>query len=367
MIGRRSVRGDLQTIKLKVGGRYYKWGTDRKLPAMPTQAIVPLDEAETVLLLLSRLASPFPYETHVAELAYANALAEAGRAFAVTEDPSAVFEKAAIWFIPDKNFVSPRLWDYSQQVHQFALGLESQGNRPLCSANETLFWENKAHMHRRLAEIGAPTPRTEILTAEGWESSRFDLEPNLIKEEHSSGSGGIHYFQTAAEARRFVAEYRFKPNEGLIMQEEVGGATKDLRLTMAGDRIVDSATYWRVKNPEVLKRPEWTTTATSNDSQVVHAEIPPDIGSLAAGWLQELKIRTAGLDLMWTDDDVSKDPLILELSPYYQPNPPKPARYTDWTYREYKGKRRNISQGYRLEQYGAYRSVARDLIAQDLI
>jgi glutathione synthase/RimK-type ligase-like ATP-grasp enzyme len=367
LIGRHSIQGDLQTLKRKVGGPYRKWGIDRKLPSMPTQAIVPLDDTETVLLLTSRYPPGFQHETYVAELAYANALAEAERAFGVTENPSAVFDKTVIWFIPDKTFVFPRLWDYSRQVYQFALGMESQGNRPLCSADETLFWENKAHMHRRLAEIGAPTPRTEILTAEGWQSSRFDLEPALIKEEHSAGSGGIHHFQTAAEARRFVSEYPFRPTESLIMQEIVPGATKDLRLTMAGDRIVEAATYWRVKNPEVLASPEWTTTATSYNSLVVHGDIPSDIGSLAAKWLQGLGIRTAGVDLMWTDDDVSKDPQILELSPYYQPNPPKPERYADWTYREYKGRRRNIPQGYRLEQFDAYRTIARDLLAQDLI
>ena len=172
MIGRRSIQGDFQTVKRKVGGRYHKWGIDRNLPTMPTQAIVPLDETETVLLLTSRYPPGFQYETYVAELAYANGLAEAGRGFAITEDPGAVFDKRVIWFIPDKSFVFPRLWDYSRQVYEFALGMESQGNRPLCSADETLFWENKAHMHRRLADIGAPTPPTEILTAEGRATKR---------------------------------------------------------------------------------------------------------------------------------------------------------------------------------------------------
>src|SRR4051812_7836984 len=171
------MQGDFQTVKRKVAGRYLKWGIDRKLPGMPTQAIVPLDETETVLLLCSRYGPGFENEIYVAELAYATALAEAERTFAITEEPGDVFDKAVIWFVPDKRFVFPRLWDYSRQVYQFAVGMESQGNRPLCSADETLFWENKAHMHRRLADIGAPTPRTEILTAEGWQSSGFDLEP----------------------------------------------------------------------------------------------------------------------------------------------------------------------------------------------
>jgi glutathione synthase/RimK-type ligase-like ATP-grasp enzyme len=365
-------RGSLAThvapVRRKVGGRYRKWTIARNLPPMPTEAVVPLDEAGEALLLCSRYLPYFVPQTHVSELAFAHQLAARGRAFAVTGDARKLFDKSVAWFIPGdgRDFILPRLWDYSRQVFEFAAGLERQGNRPFCSSTETEFWENKAHMHRKLAEMGAPTPRTEILTADTWVQANFDVEPALIKEEHSAASAGVHHFSTAAQAREFVASYRFRPGESLIMQELVLGATKDMRLTMVGERLIESATYWRVKSPEALAKPEWTTTATSNNPVVLHEDIPPSVEAQAAEWLRKLGIRTAGIDLMWVDDDVSRDPVILELSPYYQPNPPKPERYAQWTYKEYKKKLRNVRDSYVLEQYRVFGDIAGAILDQDL-
>ena len=117
--------------------------------------------------------------------------------------------------------------------------MERQGNRLFCSSEETAYWENKTNMHRKLAEIGVPTPRTKIVTGENRQSVAFDIEPALIKEEHSAGSSGIHYFATAGDARNFVMNYSFRPTESLIMQEVVAGATKDMRLTMVGDKAIE--------------------------------------------------------------------------------------------------------------------------------
>lgn len=336
---------------------------------MPEESIVPLAQARDAILLCSRFRPFFAYQTHVSELAWAHALAERGRAFAVTDDPAALFEKAVVWFIPmgtKHGLVEPTLWDYSRQVVEFARGLERQGNSPLCSAEEVAFWENKAHMHARLSEIGAPTPRTTVLTAESWRSAEFDLEPVLIKEEHSAGSAGIHHFETASAAREFVAGYWFKPNESLIMQELVR-ATRDLRLTMAGGEMVSSATYWRTKTAEAMASPSFITTATSFGSAVKHGDIPETVVPFAARCLRRLGIRTAGIDLIWVDDDTSGDPLILELSPYYQPNPPKPEHYAGWTYNEYKERRRVLEDGYIVGQYRAFREAAERILDRDLL
>lgn len=337
---------------------------------MPTEAAVPLEEADHVLLLCSRYRPFFPHQTHVSELAFAHAFVDSGTTFAVTQNAHEVFEKAIVWYIPSGDypaFVVPRLWDYSRQVHQFACGLERQGNTPFCSAYETSFWENKANMHMKLDEIDAPTPETRLLTAETWQGADFDLEPVLIKDEHSSGSVGIHHFETADEARKFVSNYRFRPTESLIMQAIVRGATRDMRVTMVGDKMIRSASYWRSKSQEALSSSDFTTTATSFGSSVSHADIPEFVESFASELTRKLRLRTAGIDLMWPDDDVAKEPLVLELSPYYQPNPPKPERYKELTYGQYKKKRRNIKEGYLLKQYEAFREIADQVLAQDLL
>jgi hypothetical protein len=364
------LREHLRPLRRRLGDPYRKWSIDRNLPGMPDDAIVPLDQASDVILLCRRYRRPYTVpQAYVAELAFGHEMAARGRSFAVAEDARDVFDKAVVWFIPGdgRDFVAPRLWDYSAQVRAFAAGLERQGNRPFCSSQETAFWENKSHMHRQLAEVGAPTPNTVLLTRENWQAEPFHPAPVLMKEEHSAASQGIHHFVTANAARQFVRRYPFRRGESLIMQEVVRGATMDLRLTMVGDRMIEEASYWRKKNPAALASPEWTTTATSYDSIVDHANIPESVVPMAAGILRNLGIRTAGVDLMWVDDDLDREPLVLELSPYYQPNPPKPARYADWSYKRYKKRRRNVKEGYLLQQYWVFRRIAGEVLNQELL
>jgi glutathione synthase/RimK-type ligase-like ATP-grasp enzyme len=315
-------------------------------------------------LLCSRLVRHFEPQIHIAELAFAGSLAERGRTFAVSDDPSALSDKSVMWFLPAR-FISPRLWDYSRQVYEFAVALEQQGNRLFCSSDEVLYWENKAYMHRKLTEIGAATPETRVLTSTTRRAVDFDLEPVLLKEEHSAGSSGVHYFARAEEARRFVEGYSFKPTESLLMQEVVRGATRDLRLTMVGDRMMRSASFWRIKTVNTLSNPNWTTTATTYGSVVNHGDIPESVVSLAADYLRKLGIRTAGIDLMWVDDDVAGDPLILELSPYYQPNPPKPKRYAELSYKQFK-RRPYAKDGYFSQQYMVFSEIAEAILDQGL-
>jgi hypothetical protein len=354
----------LRELRQRAGDARCKRWIGNNVPSLPGDAIVPLDRTKDVLLLSSRVARDFDPKVTVQELAFANELAARNREFAVTDAPHIVFDKSVIWFLPN-HLVSPRLWDHSRQVEEFAAGMESQGNRLFCSSDELAYWENKATMHKRFSDVGVPTPETRILTTESRDSVEFDIEPALLKEEHSAGSAGVHYFATANEAREFVKRHQFRPSESLIMQEVVSGATKDLRLTMVGDRMIRSATFWRRKSPEALSSGRWTTTASKHGSSIEHENIPEQVVPIIAGYLRRLGMRTAGIDLMWVDDDVSRAPLVLEVSPYFQPNPPKPDLYAQWTYKQYK-ERPYGKEGYLLQQYGVFREMAAQVLDQQL-
>ena len=337
----------------------------RFVEPLPASALVPLAEAEDVLLLCDRRsAGDFHAETYSQQMAFGHELAARGRTFAITDDASELFEKSVSWALPSE-FVRPRLWNHARQVQQFVAGLEAQGNRAFVSAAEAAFWENKAYMHQRLDEVGAATPRTLVVTDADRAAADLAFEPVVIKQEHSAGSAGISFFATAAEARAFLAQYRFRPEESLIVQEIVSGATRDLRLTVVGDRAIRSATYWRIKSDAALAAPEWTTTATTYGAEVVHEEPPVAAVERCAKVMADLGVRTAGIDLMWVDDDVSGDPLILELSPFYQPNPPRPAGRSDRPYKAFK-RRRYAADGYYKHQHLAYRDIAAAVLDQGL-
>lgn len=336
----------------------------RRIPALPLDCVVPLEEATDVLVLCSDSIWESNPQTYAQESAFAFEMTRRGRKFALAEEPDAVFDKNVMWFLPWM-LVRPRLWDYSLQAQQFVEGLERQGNRVFCSSNEMAFWENKVHMHACLDRIEAATPPTQILSAGSWESADFSVEPVLIKIEHSSGSQGIFHFATGAQARQFVAGYDFKPTESLIMQQVVPGATRDMRLTIVGDAAIVGATYWRTKSEEALAREEWTTTATTYQSRVTHELPPAEVVESVADVLRQLDVRTAGVDLMWVNDDLQEPPLILEFSPYYQANPPKPERYAGVSYKTFKNKWW-AKEGYLEQQYHVFREIAGQILDQGL-
>lgn len=326
----------------------------------PAAALVPLDEAEHVILLSARQGDGrFHAETYSQQMALAHELAARGRRFAITEDAAAIFGKSVAWALPPR-FVHPRLWNHARQVEQFVAGLEAQGNRAFLSSREAAFWENKALMHRRLDEIGAPTPETVVVTAETRATAEIGFEPVVIKEEHSAGSSGIHFLPTADEARTFLDAYAFRPDESLIVQAVVDGANRDLRLTLVGDEPILAATYWRIKPESARDATRWTTTATTYGSTVVHAEPPAAAVETCARTLDRLGVRTAGFDLMWAGDDLAGPPLILELSPFYQPNPPQAAGDAR-SYKEFK-RRRYRADGYFKRQHLAYRQIAATIL-----
>ena len=356
-----TLAGALREAKWRADDRYRRLALDRRF-RLPRGAVLSLERTDDVLLRCSAFSERFDPQTHLRELAFAHELGARGRRFAVTSEPASLFGKSVVWFVPD-GLVSPPLWDHSRQVSLFAEGLERQGNRLFCSSAETGFWENKAHMHRKLAEIGAATPATLIVTAA--DRIDFDFEPVLVKQEHSAGSAGVHYFESAADARRFVDEYEFRPTESLIVQELVSGATRDMRVTMVGNTMIVSASFWRVKSAEALARPEWTSTASKYGSAIEHRDIPESVAPLVAEYLRALGLRTAGVDLIWPDDDLSRDPLVLEVSPFYQPNPEKPTRYDHLSYKDYKS-RPYSKDGYFERQYQVFREIAAAVLDQGL-
>ena len=350
----------------RVKGVYGRLYARTRLP-QPSDAVVGLDDSSDVLLRLSGAGGSmrgFVPQSWSREVAFAEEMAARGRTFAVSSDPSELFGKSVMWS-GRAVFVEPRLWDYAKQARSLIAGIEEQGNSTFVSSAELLFWENKAYMHQRLEATGIPTPTTRILAADTWTSVDFDMEPVLLKEEHSAGSSGIHHFAAAAEARRFVEGYAFKPTEHLIMQELVPGATKDLRVTVVGDEVIERATYWRAKSADALSSGTWTTTATSNNSTVLHGDVPAAAVEDAVRHLRTLGLRTAAFDFMWAEDDTASTPLVLELSTLYQPNPPKPDRYADWSYKRYKASP-YVADGYLTQQHLVYRDIAAQVLDQEL-
>jgi glutathione synthase/RimK-type ligase-like ATP-grasp enzyme len=322
---------------LSLSKEFFRRAFERKTGGFPNENQVPLNKTERVILNLSNLPGLYSPRTYAQEASMAQVLSAKGETYALTNDPSQVFGKKVYWSSPSvRGFVKPKLWNYSVQLFHFIKGLEEQGNELFCSSSEILYWENKGYMHRKFEEHQVPTPKTILLTEHGWKKSEMLDGPVVIKEEHSAGSAGIHYFDEGGQSSDFLESYAWHPGETLVCQSVVPGASKDLRLTLVAGQVVPEGTYWRVKDPAASGK--WTTTASTYNSSVKHDDIPLAIVEHVGKVLEVLQLRTAGVDIMWENDDLKTTPLILEVSPLYQPNPPKPKRYDSLTYKQYKKK-----------------------------
>ena len=83
---------------------------------------------------------------------------------------------------------------------------------------------------------------------------------------------------------------------------------------MVGKSIVHF--YWRIN-----KSKEWKPTSTGQGSEVDFITFPEQWREWIVEQFQKLNITTGAFDIAWQNDDLSNIPLILEVSPFYQPNP----------------------------------------------
>ena len=206
--------------------------------------------------------------------------------------------------------------NYAEILHHISKQLEGQGNRVYPTSHETLFWENKAFMHEEFDRLKIQSPKTKIIRSlQALETLNDFQYPLLLKEPHSSSSMGLYKIQNPQELKAIIEkEQLFLRNETLLVQELLN-IRKDIRITTVGDKICSH--YWRINQQK-----EWSSTATGYGSKVDFEFLPES----CIPWIEEtarkLNLTTAGFDVTWQNDDLSNPPLVLEVSPFYQPNPP---------------------------------------------
>jgi hypothetical protein len=89
---------------------------------------------------------------------------------------------------------------------------------------------------------------------------------------------------------------------------------KDLRVILVGSEII--LYYWRINNQQ-----EWLPTSTGYGSSVDFDFFPEKWRNYIIDSFKKLEVRTGAFDICWEKDDLETNPLILEVSTLYQPNP----------------------------------------------
>jgi len=257
---------------------------------------------------------------HDEELIYAfaqmNALSKAGLKYRIslTNDLGKFLNKSV--FFTFSRYKDPfHFVNYAKTLHHIAEQLEEQHCRVFPKTQDILFWENKGHMTRKFFEHDISRPRTVILNGAD-ELENIDLPyPVLIKEEHSASSFGVHKISSRAQLEKFLSDSGYFPrNKNLIVQELLN-IHRDLRVILVGDRIIHH--YWRINLGE-----EWQPTSTSREgSKVDFGNFPEHWRGFIIDQFKRLGLVAGAFDIAWQHDDLSTIPLILEVSPNFQPNP----------------------------------------------
>ena len=103
----------------------------------------------------------------------------------------------------------------------------------------------------------------------------------------------------------------------LVVQEKLQ-IFKDFRVIIINEEIV--LTYLRFNTSS-----HWRPTSTSYGSKVEFGTFPKQWEKSILETYKKLNVRCAAFDVAWRDDDFSSEPLILEVSTFFQPNPPLPT------------------------------------------
>jgi hypothetical protein len=221
--------------------------------------------------------------------------------------------KKNIFYNMSIQFNSHGFHNYSAAMTAILKQIEQQNNRLFPSTEEAEWWENKAFMHQKFTELGISQPETQIVKKEAA-INYADIEyPILLKEVHSCSSLGVHKAQNEVQLRQLIAAQYAKGATVFLLQKLID-MRRDLRVIFVGDEIV--LHYWRINQGK-----DWRPTSTGHGSTVDFDYFPEQWRTFITEQFKRLNLRTGAFDIAWQGDDLSTTPLMLEISPSYQPNP----------------------------------------------
>lgn len=204
--------------------------------------------------------------------------------------------------------------NHASPLHFWTKQLEEQGNRCFLNHHESLFWENKIHMHQQFSKLEIPSPETHLICVADLRNKDVPLSfPFIIKWPHAAGSAGLYSISNAKDLEVFLDNYRDYDRSEVIVQERLN-MRRDLRVICAGNEVVWH--YWRINLGS-----EWKPTSTGHGSKVDFENFPEQWRAWILEQYAKLNLRCGAFDIAWENDDLNTQPLILEVSPSFSPNP----------------------------------------------
>ena len=209
-------------------------------------------------------------------------------------------------------------WGIDNDVALFPLIssiLENQSNHVIPSSVEISYWENKAFMYNSFITNKVDMPSTYVIKKENLNNLYKDIDKNsrwLYKPNHSKSSIGI--IEIKENLKTFITK-KLKSNKYVVIQKIIN-IDRDCRMIVINNKVI--LQYWRNK----VESNGWVPTSTSTGSKVTFMDYPESIKEWAVSSTKRLGLNSAAWDIVFdeNDNDMS-NPLALEVSPIYYPNP----------------------------------------------
>jgi glutathione synthase/RimK-type ligase-like ATP-grasp enzyme len=224
------------------------------------------------------------------------------------------FRDKIIVYFGDSRYNVYGFYNYVNVIHYISNSLVDQGNNIYPKPNELMLWENKIYMHELFERLKIRTPKSKIFDIHQLNFNLSFQYPILIKEPHSCSSDGVHLVSNVVEFKNLLNNQNFKNRNRLVIAQELLNMRSDLRVILVGEEIVWH--YWR-KNTSA----EWKPTSTGRGGGVDFSNFPEKWRMWIIEKFKLLNLISGAFDIAWEGDDYTSEPYILEVSPFYQPNP----------------------------------------------
>lgn len=199
--------------------------------------------------------------------------------------------------LPTLDGVEPGLWQLR--------ALEHRGIRVLNPAAALLASHDKLTTSLRLARAGVPHPRTANVDAN---HSAIRLEPPVVVKPRFGSWGRDVFLCKSADALerrlRELRDRRWFVRHGAIVQELIPHGGSDLRLVVAGRRVVGAV-------KRVAAAGEWRTNIALGARRIPLMSVPADAAVLALEAAAAVDGDLVGIDLVGRP---SREWLVLEVN-----------------------------------------------------
>lgn len=308
--------------------RFVPWGAVRRLKKA---------DANTVLWIHHRYPeSMFRYltkeETILKDLALVAAVAKRGQPFRIVwgNKLGEISNSKVLYSIDQYN--PDGIQNYSAQLVGALNQLLEQGNEIFPELSAARLWENKVEMHAHFDAHHVNSPTTAVVERNDVASAvalDAGLEfPLLAKEPHSCNSAGIYKCSDAAELDALWSRLKAEDHDDLLVQSLVD-MSSDMRVIIIGDEIV--LHFMRINR----EKGEWQPTSIQKRSDADYENFPERWRAGIIETLHRLGLRNGAFDICWAGDDLTTEPIFLEVSPAYHPSPKPPPAFASKPYSEY--------------------------------